>query len=248
VSIPALARAAELPDDRDRALPCRPTIACNAEIVPAGTFEVEMGALYRRIDDRGRQWTFPLLLKQSLTDSVQLQVGTNGYSAERGPVPGQYLDDVWIGPKLVLTKQTEKMPSTAIQGALSIPTFQGAKELRTYDILMTAYVTKDIGPVHADVNFGPNVWRIDGRPLFQAFATLALSMNLVDPIGAFVETYVFSDAAPIAPRDGGFLFGLSQTPRPWLVLDEGGDIGFYPTTRSFSLFVGATFIPVVFWR
>src|SRR5262249_34542690 len=33
------AQAAGWPDERDRALPCRPTIACTAELVPPGTFE-----------------------------------------------------------------------------------------------------------------------------------------------------------------------------------------------------------------
>ena len=34
------ARAAGWPDERDRVLPCRPTIACTADLVAPGTFEI----------------------------------------------------------------------------------------------------------------------------------------------------------------------------------------------------------------
>lgn len=40
---PATARAAGFPVDDDRVLPCRPTIACTADLVPPGTLELETG-------------------------------------------------------------------------------------------------------------------------------------------------------------------------------------------------------------
>jgi hypothetical protein len=62
------------------------------------------------------------------------------------------------------------------------------------------------------------------------------------------EGYVFSSAAPVSPRDGGFLFALTHAPRPWLMFDLGGDVGFFQTTRAYSAFVGVTVIPAVLWR
>jgi hypothetical protein len=244
----ARADAADLPDERDHALPCRPTIACTAEIVPSGTVEVESGILYRRIGDTGRQWTFPVLLKQSFTRGLQLLLGTNGYSLVRGRVPGQFLDDITIGPKVHLADQSSAMPAVAVSAQASIPTFKRSDYLRTYDALFTGYVTKDVGPLHADWNFGANLWRIEDRPLPQAFTALALSMNLVAPIAAMAECYVFSDAAPVATRDGGTLFALSYGPRPWLVFDAGADVGFFPSTRAYSLFLGMTILPTILWR
>jgi hypothetical protein len=243
----ARADAAGWPDDRDRALPCRPTIACTAEIVPPGTFEVESGILHRHIGDTGRQWTFPLLLKQTFTRGLQLLVGTNGYSLARGPVPGQFLDDITIGPKLPLVDQSSIVPAISFSAQASLPTFNRG-DLRTYDALFTGYVTKAVGPVHADWNFGANFWRLEDRPIPQAFTALALSMNLLPPFAAMAEGYVFSDAAPVASRDGGFLVALSYGPRPWLVFDAGGDVGFFPSTRAYSLFVGMTILPTIFWR
>lgn len=244
----ALPVGAELPDHRDHALPCRPTIACTADIVLPGSFEVEGGVLYRRNNRRGRQWTFPLLLKQTFTEALQLQVGSNGYSILSGDVPTQYQDDVVVGPKLHLLDQTRVVPALALSAQASIPTFRREGYLQTYDALFTGYATKDVGPVHVDLNAGMNLWRVEERPLPQAFAALALSMELLSPIGAMVEGYVFSDAAPVARRDGGLLFALSQSPKPWLIFDEGADVGFFPSTRAFSLFIGFTVIPAVLWR
>jgi hypothetical protein len=63
-----------------------------------------------------------------------------------------------------------------------------------------------------------------------------------------VEAYAFSDAAPIAPRDGGFLFAISHGPTPWLLFDFGGDIGWYPSTRAYSVFFGMSIVPALLWR
>lgn len=240
--------SAELPDGRDHALPCRPTIACTADIVPPGAFEVEGGILFRRIASKGRLWTFPVLLKQTFTEALQLQVGSNGYTLSRGEVPAQYLDDLTVGAKFHLLDQTAARPSLSVSAAASIPTFRRAGYLRTYDGLFTGYMTKDIGPVHADLNVGLNLWRIEDRPLPQEFAALALSVNVVAPFAVMIEGYTFTNASPVAARDAGLLFAISQSPRPWLVFDEGGDLGFFPSTRAYSVFIGATIIPAVLWR
>lgn len=239
---------ADLPTDRDTALPCRPTIACTADLVPAGTAEIEAGALHRRLAGKAEQWSFPLLLKQSLTDWLQLQIGSNGYTITRGKDLTQYLDDLSVTVKVHLLPQTTYLPSIALSAAVNVPTFAREGYLRTYDFLTTAYVSKDVGPVHADLNFGANLWRIEERPVPQGFAALALSMNLIAPFGAMIEGYFFSDASPVQRRDGGFLFAVSHSPRPWLVFDAGGDIGFFWSTRAYSMFVGMTVIPAILWR
>jgi hypothetical protein len=38
---------------------------------------------------------------------------------------------------------------------------------------------------------------------------LALSADLLAPFGVMAEGYAFSSAAPIATRDGGFLFAFT---------------------------------------
>ena len=248
-----VARAIEAPDGRDKTLPCRPTIACTADFVPPGTFELETGALFRSLGGSGaartRQWTLPFLAKLTLTSSVQLQVGSNGYSAARGANPEAFVDDAVLGVKVHLHDQSDRSPSLSVSGAASIPTFRGQRGyLRTVDALFTAYVTKDLGPVHADFNADLDVWRIDGSPLVEEAVALALTANMPPPFGVMGEAYYFSDAAPVAPRDGGFLFAFTHSPRSWLVFDVGADVGWFPSARAYSLFMGASVIPAILWR
>jgi hypothetical protein len=245
----ASAAAAALPGEADRAIPCRPTIACTADLVPPGTFEVEAGALYRRLPDSVGQFTSPLLLKLTMIKDLQLQVGTNGYTVVRGKNPANYLDDLTIGPKLHLLDQTDAMPALAISAQASIPTFQREGYLRTYDAFLTGYVTKDFGPVHNDTNVGVNFWRLEDAPLTQVFAASAFSMSLPPRwLQVMLEAYAYSDAAPVASRDGGVLFAFSETLAPWFVLDQGADLALFRSTRSYSLFVGFTVVPAVLWR
>jgi len=245
----ALARtaaAAEPPNDETKSLPCRPTIACTADIVVPGAIEIETGALFRRLDATGRQWTFPVLAKLTVANWLQVQAGGNGYTVLRGNVPAQFLDDVQLGAKFHVLDQGPAAPSISFSALASIPTFRAQGYLRTYDTLLTAYVTKDLGPLHADLNVGENVWRVQA-PLPQEWIALAISVNLPPPFGVMAESYYFTDARPVALRDGGFLFAVSHSPKPWLVFDFGGDVGMFPSTRSYSLFIGMTIVPVLLW-
>jgi hypothetical protein len=238
------------PDDGDVSLPCRPTIACTADLVPPGAIEIESGALYRRGAGQARRglWMFPAIAKLTLVEAFQLQLGTNGYTTTVSPPTERFIDDVVITPKLHFLDQTKYLPSLSFSAELSVPTLRATGYLRTYDTFFTGYATKDIGPIHADLNVGVNLWRLEDRPAPQAFSALALSANLVPPFGLMVEGYVFSDALPVSHRDGGFLFALSHSPKPWLVFDVGADIGFFPSTRAFATFLGMTIIPVFLWR
>jgi hypothetical protein len=84
--------------------------------------------------------------------------------------------------------------------------------------------------------------------LSQGLVALALTANIPPPFGVMGEAYYFSNAAPVAPRDGGFLFAFTHSPRSWLIFDMGADIGWFPSSRAYSLFVGMSIIPVVLWR
>ena len=166
----------------------------------------------------------------------------------RGDVPAQFLDDAQVGGKLHLVDQRPLVPSISLSGLASIPTFHGQGYLRTYDALFTSYFTKDFGPLHADLNLGENIWRIEGAPRPQEFVALALSTNLPPPLGVMVESYCFTDASPVAARDGGFLFAISHNPLPWLMSDFGGDLGMFPSTRGYSVFFGMSIVPILLWR
>jgi len=251
-------RAAETPDDGDKTLPCRPTIACTADFVPPGTLEVESGALFRSLGAPGaganasatatRQWTFPFLVKLTLVPWLQLQVGSNGFSAATGAEPESYFDNATLTAKFHVVDQARWMPSISFSGEASLPTFRGEGYTRTYDAFFVAYVTKDLGPVHADLNVGWNLWNLDAAPASQGLVALALSVNLPPAFGVVGEAYCFSNAPPVAPRDGGLLFAFTHSPRNWLIFDVGGDIGWFPSSRAYSLFIGMSVIPAVLWQ
>jgi hypothetical protein len=77
----------------DRVLPCRPTVACTADIVAPGTVEVEAGWVVRR--GAATQHQTPLLLKMSLARWLQLQVAAGATFDERRTV-----DDLVVHAKL----------------------------------------------------------------------------------------------------------------------------------------------------
>jgi len=174
-----------------------------------------------------RSTSFPFLLKQTLTTWAQLQVGSNGFTSLRGADHATYLDDIVVGPKLHLRDQSELGPSLALSAQLGVPTFRATGYARNDDAFFVAYATKDFGPVHADLNAALTVWQLESAKLQEAIE-LALSGVVAGPLGALVEGYVFSSAAPIAPRDGGLRAGLTLTPRPWLVFDAGATSALSP--------------------
>ena len=192
------ARAAEWPAE-DKTLPCRPTIACTAEIIPPGTFEVEAGALVRQLGPRTRQWSFPFLAKLTLAPWIQVQAGSNGYTTSRGDAPSSFFDDAELVVKLHVVDQTERAPSLSFSAQASIPTSSGQLGYQpTYDAMFTAYVTKDVGPLHGDWNVGLSAWRLFDRAsaLPQESTALALSVPLGGPFGAMVEGHEPRSARP----------------------------------------------------
>lgn len=225
------------------AKPCRPTIACTAEIVPAGFFEVEAGY-------GGTQGSSAfahsglLLLKYSLVDRVQLQLATNNlFLVGSGLVPRAF-DGVMPGLKVVFLDQSRFVPSMAVSAHLMMPTqaFDGARQ-QTWDAQGWWYLSKDLGSLHADVNVVLNVFDLTGSPTPQGLASLALSYALPKGFGVFSELYSAFGNAARAPLDGGSLNGFFYSPIDELVFDVGGDIGLYPGTRAFTLFAGVTFVP-----
>jgi hypothetical protein len=250
VAIIAVAKeawAVSAPDDETTTLPCRPTIACTADIVKPGLFELETGILFRRLGS-ARQWTFPFLAKLTLTPYAQLQVGSNGYTTQFDGTPARYFDNVQAGMKIHLLDQGPALPSLSLSGLISVPAIEHQQGFTPADeVFLVAYITKDFGPLHADLNLGVNEWAVNASPKAQEWVALALSAPLPPPFGIMFEGYYFTDAGPIAGRDGGFLFALSLAPRPWLMFDLGGDIGYFPAERAYSSFVGMTLVPVKLW-
>jgi hypothetical protein len=113
----------DLPDARDQAHPCRPTVSCTADIVAPGRVEAEAGVLYSSPASGAAVLSFPILLKATLTPLVQLQVGSNGFTFVDATPAVRYFDNVVFGPKLHVHDQGEIWPSLAVSAQVSVPTF-----------------------------------------------------------------------------------------------------------------------------
>jgi hypothetical protein len=225
-------------------------VSCTADLVPPGTLEIEAGYLARRAPPRGYVHSEPLLFKLTLAEWVQIQLGGNGHVFTTGDVARslRYLDDITFGPKIHFHDQTELTPSLAVSASLNVPSWDRQPEFPfAYDASFWGYASKDVGPFHFDLNGGLNIWQFDLSPSYQEFITLASSVALPARLGAMLESYYFTNAGAIAPRDGGVLMAMSWSPRAWVMFDAGVDIGMFPSTRSYSVFSGLTIIPYDFW-
>lgn len=221
---------------------CRPTIACMAEIVPAGYFEVELG--YGGRSSGSFVHSGQLLLKYSVLDNLQLQLATNNVFLAGPGLVSRAVDGVMPGVKWKVNDQGSWLPSNALSLHLMMPThaFADASQ-KTIDLQAWWYVSKDLAFVHADFNLMLNVSDLTGTPTPQGLATLAIAFDLTHGFGVFTELYSAFGNAQAIPLDGGSLNGISYAPIDELVFDLGGDIGLYPGTRAFSVFAGVTFVP-----
>jgi hypothetical protein len=250
---PAPALAAGGPTDGDKAMPCRPTFACTAELSAPGTVEIEAGYLFQHAAGGANQRLFPFLIKLTAATWAQIQIGSNGFTDVEGDVPARFFDNVALTFKANLLDQGHWAPALALSATGSLPTAAGQEGyVQHYDATFAGYVTRDFGPIHADLNGGVNLWQLEDHPLAQGFGALALSADLSPvlkaPFGIMAEVYALSDASPVAAHDGAVLVALSLTPKSWLIFDLGGSSGFFPATRAYSVFAGLTVVPAVLWR
>ena len=234
-----------MPEARVRALPCRPTIACTAEIVPGGHFEVEAGYALRRTPTASAAVHGAAALgKYSVTDRLQLQLGTNNVFLAQTGTATRSFDGAFGGPKLVLVTQGDRTPAIAVSALFGAPTTNDeAAAVRTYDANAWVYVSKDALGFHGDINLGLDTLSLDKKPAIQTLAALAVSRDLAFGFGAMIEGYTFNGGGAYAGHDGGVLTALSFSPMPELVLDAGADTALYRDTRSVTFFAGLTMLP-----
>ena len=229
-------------------LPCRPTIACTAELAPEGTLQLELGYLHRALGGGVAQESVPFLVKLALLDWVEAQVSSNGFTSANGSAPARYHDNIQLGFKASLKGRTG-LPTIGASVQLAVPTpGKQLGYLKATDVLVTGYLTYILpASVEADMNLGANVFHIEGPAQVQPWAALALSRDLPLGFTAMVEGYQFARSLPYTQRDAGLLAALSWTTTDWLVIDAGGDVGLFPQSRRFSIFCGVSLASRKLW-
>jgi hypothetical protein len=231
-------------DTEETPLPCRPTIACTAELVQPGRLEVEAGYARSRLST-GVQHSTPVLLKLTVMDGLQLQLGTDGYVA--GPAREAYFDDLLVVAKLRLARQSGAVPELALSAGVGAPTVVRHRDAEcTTAGQAVAFASKDILTVHGDLNVGVSALAMGRAILAQPFAALALSRQVGPRFTGMIEGYVFAAAAPLASTDRGLLAAVGWAATRDITLDLGGDWG-GQQARRLTLFVGATLLGPRMW-
>jgi hypothetical protein len=236
-----LALAAPLNAEEARVLPCRPTIACTAQIEATRVAVLEVGYLMRRLNGEVTQQSLPFLLKLSFNEWLQGQLGTNGPTVANGESHARFFDNAIGGAKARIFRS--ELTAISTSAAVSAPLPRQRGYVRSWDLLLVGYLSQGLPlGVVADFNVGLNLFRLDGAPIAQPWTALALNHDLPAGFAAMAEAYRFGGAAPVAPRDAGLLFAVSYNLTSCFVLDGGVDIGLL-SDRTLSLFAGLSVSP-----
>lgn len=222
-----------------KAQPCRPTVACTAELVPAGNLEIELGGL-----SGATSTGINLLTKVSLIDRLQLQLGTDNFLLVDGSKVTA-IDGAVAVLKGQLFTQGGLRPTVAISARLALPTRASPLPAvqTTVDLGGTLHVSKDLAWLHLDLNGTLTVFGLQ-EP--QGQGALAFSTSLPANFGVALEVHsTFGN--PRRQNDGGVRGVVTWSPVDALVLDAGGDVGFFPITRAWSVFFGLVFVPTAQW-
>lgn len=218
---------------------CRPTFSCTADLVPHGTFEMESGYFSQDFPN-GKQTATPTLFKLSVLDSLQLQVGGNGFQTDttNGGYYG-YFDDVLLGLKYQFLKQEGYIPSMAVTGSHSLSTPRRPGYNWDHDSLVY-HVSETYHWLHGDFNYGVVFWRGEGYAT-QTYAALALTAAVGDDVNLVLEGTTFSNAGAASAQNNDLIEAVQYAARPWLTLDFAVTQGFYQGFSTFSVAGGLTY-------
>jgi hypothetical protein len=184
------------------------------------------------------------LIKYSVIDRLQLQVGSNHLVVAQQGADVHALDGVYAGPKVLLLEPGRVAPAVAVSALFAFPTRDGEEvATRTTDGRFWAYLSKDFAGFRGDLDLGVNVLSIDSAPESQMFAALSAGHDLVGHLAGVVEGYWFSSAGERAERDLGVLVGLQYALAPRVMLDAGVDVAWEGHERELSVFAGLSFSP-----
>ncbi|HUJ25835.1 MAG TPA: hypothetical protein VLW85_07450 [Myxococcales bacterium] len=243
LALAGAAGAAELPGPGDRVLPCRPTVACTAEISAPGQLEWEAG-FQHKVGLGSRVESTPLLLKLSLTENFQLQLGTGGLTVVSGDAPASFFDASQVLGKLSFPLG-EGRPTIGATAAVNLPT--ATLDRKRTDALFAVLVSQDVIGFHYDFNAGLNLLAVDAAAQVQGWAALSISHDLPLDLTGMIEGWHSTAAGALADRDGGFLFAAGWSPLPWVCFDVGGDVALFADGRRFSVFAGVTSAVADLW-
>jgi hypothetical protein len=226
--------------------PNRPSVSNPADLTAPGYLEIELGwtGAFRSSQYRS-QHTIPFLAKLALNDRIQLRLDGVPLQQLR-PEEGNRVSGIgdWSpGVQWKFLDQTEARPAMALAAAVKLPAASARKGLGSgkADYALTLLVSKDIEPVHLDLNVA-HTWlgREEGGFDRQWLGAFAASLPVADRWTLGGEVYTFSSPTAETPRVVSTLWSLSYAYRPTVVFDLGVDVGLNRAAPDFAILAGVT--------
>ncbi len=231
------------------AQPERPTVATHAGTVSAGWIEFEAGAEFDHGTSPARATIGTLVTKIGIASHAQLSLFANAISPSNAA--GGF-GDFTIGVKWRVLDDHPLLGSFAILPSIKIPTGSAAKGsgTGTTDASLLFISSRDIGPIHIDLNAG---WtRRDGSgvnaPVNASVWTASFAGAISGPLQWTAEVFGFpgtggaQGAAPIVALLAGPTFGVTK----WLVVDAGAIVPI-AGAQPHALYAGVTWNAGKLW-
>jgi len=216
-----LLAASTLHAQREAAQPERPTVATHAGTVAAGVIEIETGI--ERDHAGASSFVAPNVVKLGLASHAQLSVSQPIVHAAAS---SSALGDLALGVKWRVADKT-LFGDLAILPSIKLPTgsVDRGAGTGTTDFSLLGIASRDMGPVHLDVNAGYTHRSGDGSaaPRSATVWTAAFSGGAVGRFGWTAEEFGYprTSGRAASPRITAVLAGPTFAARPWLVLDAG---------------------------
>ncbi len=219
------AQDAPKPRDPNEAQPERPTVSTHAGTVATGYFEIETGIEFDQRADRGHNTLATLNAKFGI--GARQQFFLVGSNLKASGVAGG-LGDLTAGLKWRVAEDNEWLGDFAIQPSVKFATGSVAKGTGTgtTDASLLFVSSRDIGPVHLDLNAGYTLRTGGGAaaPPNSTIWTASFSGMFGEKAGWCAELFGFpgTGGANGSPTTVGFLAGPTFAVRKNVVLDLGG--------------------------
>jgi hypothetical protein len=241
------------------AQPERPTVATHAYTVAPGYLEIESGVefdRYRLTSDKARNYT--MVSKFGLSPRVQfdliLAAQQDGgslrypidcdYGGPCGPISAipSGVGDPSIAFKFRVANDHPLFGDFAIQTGIKFPVGERKLTTHTTDVSLLFISSRDIGPVHLDLNVGGTFRDGDGSnaPTMSTVWTASFGGSLSGPIGWAAELFGYPATTGLtgAPSSMALLAGPTWAITKSVVLDLGiihRLAGEQPTATFFGL-------------
>lgn len=239
---------ADAADTADTApiLPYRPTVSNPAQLPVPGQLEVELGGVRAR-SDGSRRSSVPYLLKLAFNPEWGVLIGGEALAdlREDGRPRQRGVGDTMVELKRAWTLDADT--AFGIEFGANLPSAKEALGSGRADYLLNAIYSRDLGPVHLDVNLSATrVGTIElGTSRTRVDASMAFSGALTERWGLAAELSGMRRSG--ADNGSQVLTALTYSPNKRLTFDFGVARAARPAPATTSVFAGVVFPLARLW-